>query len=118
MVSKIISNLNYQIMEKEPVRILTQFLCNGTKKHSEPHGERGYHLKYFFFLIFFNHIIILDLNDKIMEKEPVRVLTQDISMRWNQNNTENHIKKEDTTYFFSSFIFFFLFLFKVIIFKI
>ena len=35
-------------MEKEPVRILTLFLCNGTKKHREPHGERGYHLKYLF----------------------------------------------------------------------
>ena len=44
-----------------------------------------------------------------MEKEPVRVLTLDISMRWNQNNTGNHIEKQDT-------IFFFLFLFKVIIF--
>ena len=79
MVSKIIFNLNYQIMEKEPVKILTLFLCYGTKKHSEPHGERGYHLKYFF-LIFKNHIIILDFNDKIMEKEPVRVLILDISM--------------------------------------
>ena len=72
-------------------------------------------ISYFFFLIFFNHIIILNLNDKIMEKEPVRVLTLDSSMWWNQNNTENHIEKEDTTYLFSSF-FFFLFLFKVIIF--
>ena len=34
----------------------------------------------FFFQFFFNHIIILNLNDKIMEKEPVRVLTLDISM--------------------------------------
>ena len=34
----------------------------------------------FFFSIFFNHIIILNLNDKIMEKEPVRVMTLDISM--------------------------------------
>ena len=80
MVSKIIFNLNYQIMEKEPVRILTLFLCNGTKKHREPHGERGCHLKCLFFLIFKNHINILNLNDKIMEKEPVRVLTLDISM--------------------------------------
>ena len=38
-------SLNYQIMEKEPVRVLTLFLCNGTKKHREPHREIGYHLK-------------------------------------------------------------------------
>ena len=42
-------SLNYQIMEKEPVRVLTLLLCNGTKKHREPHGERGCHLKYLFF---------------------------------------------------------------------
>ena len=72
MVSKIIFNLKYQIMEKEPVRVLTLFLCNGTKKHTEQHTERGYHLSFFFFN---NHIVILNLNDKIMEKEPVRVLT-------------------------------------------
>ena len=44
-VSNIIFNLNYQIMEKEPVWELTLFLCNGTKKHRESHRERGYHLK-------------------------------------------------------------------------
>ena len=49
MVSKIIFNLNYQIMEKELVRIFTPLLCNWTKKHREPHGERGYHLKNLFF---------------------------------------------------------------------
>ena len=74
-------------MEKESVKILTLLLCNRTKKHREPHGEIGYHLKNFFFFFFFfffnflkpyNHIIILNLNDKIMEKEPVRVLTLDI----------------------------------------
>ena len=49
--------------------------------------KKGYHLKKIFFgflffpflLLFFfffgNKIIIFDLNDKIMEKEPVRVLT-------------------------------------------
>ena len=61
----------------------------------------------FFFRIFFNHIIILNLNDKIMEKEPVRVLTLDISMWWNQNNTGNHIEKKDIIYFFSFFSFLF-----------
>ena len=35
MVSKIIFNLNYQIMEKEPVRVFTQFQCNGTKKKTQ-----------------------------------------------------------------------------------
>ena len=35
MVSKIMFNLNYQIMEKEPVRVLTLFLCNGTKKKNK-----------------------------------------------------------------------------------
>ena len=78
MVSKIIFNLNYQIMEKEPVRVLTLFLCNGTKKNQnqnktkqnktktkqknktnrEPHRERGYHLKFLFFY-FLNHISFL-----------------------------------------------------------
>ena len=41
MVSKIIFNkLNYQIMEKEPVRVLTLFLCNGknTGNHIEKEG--------------------------------------------------------------------------------
>ena len=32
MIPKIVFNLNYQIKEKEPVRELTLFLCNGTKK--------------------------------------------------------------------------------------
>ena len=49
----IILNLNDEIMEKEPVRVLTPFLCNGTKKHWEPHRERGYHLKSLFLLLFF-----------------------------------------------------------------
>ena len=59
------------------MRVLTLFLCNGTKKHIEPHRERGYHLFLFLLLLFFfyNHIVILNLNDKIMEKESVRVLT-------------------------------------------
>ena len=60
MVSKIIFNLNYHIMEKEPVRVLTLFLYNGTLSFLKKR---------------FNHIIVLNLNDKIMEKEPVRVLT-------------------------------------------
>ena len=73
MISKIIFNLNYQIMEKEPVWELTIFLCNRTRKHRESHRGRGYHLKNLFFF-FFNPISFL-INDKIMEKEPVRVLT-------------------------------------------
>ena len=60
MVSKIIFNLNYQIMEKEPVRVLTPFQCDGTKKKNwEPPGERGYHLKslfFFHFPIFFSFV--------------------------------------------------------------
>ena len=46
-----------------------------------------------------------------MEKEPVRVLTLDISMWWNQNKTGNHIEKEDNIYFFLFFPFFFFFFF-------
>ena len=52
-VSKIIFNLNYQIMEKEPVRELTLFLYNGTRKHWESHTGRGYDLKNLFFFFFF-----------------------------------------------------------------
>ena len=40
-------------MEKEPVRVLTPFQCNGTKKHWEPHRKREYNLKSFFFPPFF-----------------------------------------------------------------
>ena len=43
------------------------------KQHWEPHRERGNHL--FFFLFLFKVIIFFKLNDKSMEKEPVRVLT-------------------------------------------
>ena len=55
--------------------VLTLFLCNGTRKHREPHSEREYHLKSLFFSPLKKktkkqHIIILNLNDKIMEKEP------------------------------------------------
>ena len=90
MVSKIIFNLNYQIMEKEPVRILTLLLCNWTKKtqgttwRKRVPPKKSFFFFFFFKFKFFNHIIILNLNDKIMEKEPVRVLTLDISMWWNQ----------------------------------
>ena len=69
---------NHIIMEKEPVRVVD------TIKHWEPHRERGYHLNLFLFFFSFlsgsffficNKIIIFNLNVKIMEKEPVRVLT-------------------------------------------
>ena len=36
-------------MEKEPVRVLTPFQCDGTKKHWEPQRAREYHLKSLFF---------------------------------------------------------------------
>ena len=68
MVSKIIFSLHYQIMGKEPVRVLTLFLSNGTKKHREPHRERGYHLNKSFFFVVFNHIIMLNFSDKIHGK--------------------------------------------------
>ena len=67
--------------KKGPVRVLTPFQWNGTKKHWEPHRNRGYHLKslflllllfffsiFFFFFFFGNKIIRFDLNDKIMGK--------------------------------------------------
>ena len=51
---------------------LTLFQCNGTKKHREPHGERGYHLEYlFFFLIFFNHIQWKSLVRDRLKGQPV-----------------------------------------------
>ena len=121
-------SVNYQIMEKEPVRVLTLFLCNGTKKHGEPRREIGYHLKnhfsVFVFCFVFNHIIILNSNDKIMEKEPVRVLTP--FQCDGTKNTGNHWKKEDTIYLFIfSFLFFpfspppfFFFFNKIIIFNL
>ena len=77
--------------KKNPVRVLTLFLYNGARKHKEPHRERENHLKIFFF---FNHIIILNFNDKIMEKEPVRLLTPFHCD--GTKNTGNHIEKEDT----------------------
>ena len=39
-------------MEKEPMRVLTPFQCDGTKKDWEPQRERGYHLKSLFFFFF------------------------------------------------------------------
>ena len=76
-------------MEKEPVRVLTPFQCDGTKKKKkkknwEPQREREYHLKVSFFPVSFlsffffgvcNKIISFNLNDKIMKKEPVGMLT-------------------------------------------
>ena len=65
------------------MRVLTPFQCDGIK-------NTGNHLKkedtiylfiylFIFFppplFLFFNKIIIFNLNDKIMEKEPVRVST-------------------------------------------
>ena len=44
--------------------------------------------------IFFNHTIILNLNDKIMQKEPVRVLTP--FQCDGTKNTGNYKEKEDT----------------------
>ena len=44
---------NNKIMEKEPVRVLTTFQCDGTKKHWEPQRAREYHLKSLFFLFLF-----------------------------------------------------------------
>ena len=41
----IILNFKWQNHGKKPVRVLTPFQCDGTKKHWEPHGERGYYLK-------------------------------------------------------------------------
>ena len=78
-------------MEKEPVRVLTPFQCDGTKTHWEPQRAREYHLKSLFFpfpFLFFpfllcvyvwgvcvcNKIISFNLNEKIMKKEPVRML--------------------------------------------
>ena len=78
------------------MRVLTLFLCNGTKKHREPRREIGYHLKnhyfvfVFCFVFVFNHIIILNSNDKIMGKEPVRVLTP--FQCDGTKNTGNHLK--------------------------
>ena len=43
----------------------------------------GNHIEKESTISFFNYIIILNLNDTIMEKEPVRVVDT-ISMRWNQ----------------------------------
>ena len=117
MVTKTIFNLNYQIMEKEPVRVLTLFLCNGTKKHREPQRERGYLLIFFLFSFsnFFNHIIIINLNDKIMEKEPVRVLTpfqcDGTKKHWEPHRERGHHLKNIFLFFlFFPFFFFFFFL--------
>ena len=48
MVSKIIFNLNYQIMEKEPVSVLILFLSNGTRNTGNHIEKRGYYLKNLF----------------------------------------------------------------------
>ena len=90
---KLTLSLNYQIMEKICEGIDT-ILCNGARKHREPHRGRENHLKSFFFFLFFYHIIILNFNDKIMEKEPVRLFTT--FQCDGTTNTGNHIQKEDT----------------------
>ena len=88
------------------MRVLTPFQCNRTKKHWEPHRERGYHLNNVFFFVFLlflsfffffcNKIIIFNLNDKIMEKEPLWVLTPGLTpFKCNgTKNTGNHKEKE------------------------
>ena len=74
-------------MEKEHVRVLTPFQCDGTKKH-------------FFFEQnnFLNKILIIfNLNDKIMEKEPVRVLTNTTTtflMQWTQKQNKTKQNKQ------------------------
>ena len=120
MVSNIIFNLNYQIMEKEPVQELTLFLCNGTKKqnkkkkHRESHRGRGYHLKIFFF--FLTHISFL-INDKIMEKESVRAFTSfqcdGTKKHWEpQREREYHLQSLFPLFSFLSPLFFFFFVTK------
>ena len=70
MVSKIIFNSNYQIIEKEPVRVLTPIQCNGTKKTLGTTKRKRVSSKY---QIFVTKIIIFIQNGKI--KEPLRVLS-------------------------------------------
>ena len=120
MVSKTIFNLNYQIMEKEPVRVLALFLCNGTKNTGN-HIEKEGTFYFFCFFKFFNHIIIINLNNKIMEKEPVRVLTpfqcDGTKKHWEPHRERGYHLKILFSFFFSfPPPFFFFFCNKVIIF--